>query len=200
MCVLVLATVRSRWLWFCVGSLLFVVLGQSLIFSWQPHYPAPVVPLVLAAMTMTLHQVNRRCGTAWMRTTTPAMIVGLAAMYVIVPPTIKVFTREVVTAGAIQGPARAHSRPTPISRSEVLQRLESEPGSHLVFVTYDEDFSVHDGEWVFNLADLTTAPVVFAHDLGRGKNAELIHAFSSRRVWAVRVSKARTELEPYPDQ
>jgi hypothetical protein len=91
------------------------------------------------------------------------------------------------------------SVPGPVaSRADLRRRLAREPGLHLVFVHYDDKYTVHD-EWVYNAADLTTAPVVLAHDLGREHNRLLIADYPGRRLWLATVSAQSKTLSPYPD-
>jgi hypothetical protein len=70
----------------------------------------------------------------------------------------------------------------PTQRTLAARRLESTPGRHLVFVRYGPQHSVHD-EWVYNRADIGSAKVVWANDLGEERNRELISFLGDRRVW-----------------
>ena len=81
----------------------------------------------------------------------------------------------------------------------MLAQLEKQPGSHLVFVTYDDEVSPHE-EWVWNRAELESSRVIFAHHLGDTKNPELVAAYPGRSVWLVSVSSSDAGLEPYSPQ
>ena len=83
-----------------------------------------------------------------------------------------------------------------LSHADVSSRLQARGGQHLVFVRYDPDVPI-DVEWVYNSADLHTAPVLFAQDLGTARNPDLIAAFPGRSVWLVTVSTAGSKLDPY---
>jgi hypothetical protein len=50
--------------------------------------------------------------------------------------------------------------------------LAERPGRHVVFVRYHEGDSSHR-EWVYNPADIDTAPVIWAQDLERPKTKGL---------------------------
>lgn len=67
-------------------------------------------------------------------------------------------------------------------RAEVLKTLEQSDGRHLVIVRYIPPHNVHR-EWVFNEADIDTAKVVWARDMGEQSNQELIRYFRDRHIW-----------------
>ena len=170
------------WLWFLVSTTLFVVLGQSLVWWWFPHYSAPIVPLVLAVVAILLRSV---AGTAlvWRaRRYAPAALVVLAALN---------------AATGLEIPAS--DKPSRRTRIDVSTYLEKQPGSHLVFVAYDDDVSPHE-DWVWNRAELESSRVIFAHYLGDTKNSELVAAYPGRSVWLVSVSSNDAGLEPYSPQ
>ena len=107
--------------------------------------------------------------------------------------------RRDVTMQATASHSRSVSTPTVshfLSRAEVKRKLEQEAGSHLVFVSYDDEYTVHD-EWVYNSADWDASRVIFAHDLGDRRNSELIAAYPQRTIWIVRVSRNQTQLDRY---
>ena len=83
----------------------------------------------------------------------------------------------------------------PTSRSLLLNELQSKGGRHLVFVEYTSDHNPHE-EWVYNTADIDSAPVVFARDMGTTKDMELIQYFSDRQVWRLVVDDRPLKLEP----
>jgi hypothetical protein len=69
-------------------------------------------------------------------------------------------------------------------RAHVLSELESYPGTQLAIVRYAPD---HDsfGEWVYNAARVDSSKVVWARDMDRASNAELLRYFRDRTVWLV---------------
>jgi len=84
-----------------------------------------------------------------------------------------------------------------VKRAGVLQSLREEPGQDLVLVRYPERHDVHE-EWVFNAADIDAAPVVWARDLGPGRNRELLEYFHNRKVWQLRFDGEKRWVAPYP--
>ena len=83
----------------------------------------------------------------------------------------------------------------PTQRTLAAGRLESMPGRQLVFVRYGPNHSVHD-EWVYNRADIVTAKIVWANDLGDERNRELITYLGDRQVWLAQPDQ-HSSLTPY---
>jgi hypothetical protein len=71
------------------------------------------------------------------------------------------------------------------ARAELQEKLFGLPGRHLVIVHYGPKHSF-DREWVYNAANIDSAKVVWARDMGPD-NEELERYFSDRRVWNIEV-------------
>ena len=83
-------------------------------------------------------------------------------------------------------------------RGTIEARLAEIPGRHLVFVHYVEGHDAHD-EWVYNSANLSSARVIWARELGASANEKLIAELSGRIVWIVTVGSptAPSDLQRY---
>jgi hypothetical protein len=55
---------------------------------------------------------------------------------------------------------------------------------------------MHD-EWVYNGADLESASVVWARDMGRQANQELLDYYTGRQIWRLYADEKPPRLEPY---
>ena len=82
------------------------------------------------------------------------------------------------------------------SRAAIQEKLSRTPGKHLILVRYGEDHNIHD-EWVYNGAEIDSAKVLWARELGAEQNAKLLSYFKDRQVWLVEPDKDNTELTPY---
>jgi hypothetical protein len=177
---------RHQWTWFAIGGSFVVVFGGSVVMWWWPHYSAPVTPLLLAAVAITCQRVARRSGVA------ASGRVGL-----VVAALFAVHLLRIAVAYGLPEPVTPTNRSAPVKRrSDIVRRLHRQGGQHLVFVRYDEGVG-QDDEWVYNAGDLKSAPVIFAHDLGDGRNPELTAAFPERSSWLLSISPQRVHIEPY---
>jgi hypothetical protein len=68
-------------------------------------------------------------------------------------------------------------------RIAINQRLAQAPGRQLVFVRYGPQHLFR--EWVHNAADIDSAPVVWALDLGAEEDQKLERYYADRAVWLV---------------
>lgn len=84
-------------------------------------------------------------------------------------------------------------------RAEILSRLRSRPGGQIVIVHYSVDRRISNFCRVYNRADLNSAKVVWAHDLGPAENQELVDYFKGRHAWLVDADDPPPKLEPYPE-
>ncbi len=178
---------RNQWSRFITAILGLVVVGQSVVWWWWPHYSAPITPLLLAAVATSIQRIARRTA-------------GFSSSRHLGPMLVILLTIHFATVGVLYSFRRNAEVRIPdgrlLSRADVTHRLEQYGGSHLVFVQYDANFTV-DYEWVYNPADLESAQVVFAHDLGNSRNPELAAALRQRSVWLAKVSRRAILLEPY---
>jgi hypothetical protein len=198
---LVMTSLTQRWMLFCLGTVVLVVAGESLVWWWYPHYASPIVPIVLAAMAMALRRLSRlaRAPRAWQRRV-PGAIALCAAMFTTLP-VIFGSTLDDIRSGRLSAQASDTSPQEKAARnlrarSAMRMQLEQRGGTHLVFVRYADEFSLHI-EWVYNSADLDGAKVIFAHDLGARRNAALIAAYAGRSIWIASVSDTQQPLMPY---
>jgi hypothetical protein len=77
-----------------------------------------------------------------------------------------------------------------------VRQLQKHPGPQLVIVGYGSHHDV-DHEWVYNHADIDGSKIVWARDMGKEQNRELLRYFNARQVWFVHGDESGPELEPY---
>jgi hypothetical protein len=70
-------------------------------------------------------------------------------------------------------------------RAKVQQQLENSPGKHLVFVRYDITNHWSVDEWVYNSPDIDKSKVIWAREMDRTNNEDLVRHYSDRQVWLV---------------
>jgi hypothetical protein len=87
--------------------------------------------------------------------------------------------------------------PFAMNRHNIQQELLALHGKDLVLVTYLNHEKV-DEEWVYNSADIDRSEIVWAHDLGKSENENLIRYFSNRRIWRLEINRDQPQLTEIP--
>jgi len=85
-----------------------------------------------------------------------------------------------------------------LDRIGVIQKLSKVPGDHLVIVRYGPDHNV-DRDWIYNAPDIDRARIVWARDMGKEQNQELLQYFRSRHAWLMLGDDSPPHLESYSE-
>ena len=83
----------------------------------------------------------------------------------------------------------------PQGRIAINKSLEGSPGQQLVFVRYGPQHRF--AEWIGNGAEIDSAKVVWARDLGTEENRKLITYFPQRKAWLIEPDATPPRLSPY---
>src|SRR5262249_23489595 len=83
-----------------------------------------------------------------------------------------------------------------LERGLVESRMNRSEGNQLLLVRYRPE---HDPgkEWVYNVADVHHGKIVWARDMGREKNQELLNYFRGRQIWLVEPDEAPVKVSSY---
>jgi len=180
------AAKRNSWTRFAViiSFLFFVSLLPDVYLS--PHYIAPYfcIGCYLLLSSLRLLRVwswrGKRVGLSLTRLVATSYVVSC----------IGVFTTQ--TLEHHMRPAVGWSQ----SRAHILSKLGRMEGNHLVLVRYGPDHNLH-AEWVYNEADIDQARVVWAHDMDKRGNDDLIRYYRGRHVWLLLPDALPVQLIPY---
>jgi hypothetical protein len=82
------------------------------------------------------------------------------------------------------------------SRAKVEVQIRDIPGKHLVFVRYAPHHNFH-AEWVYNEADIDSAPIVWAREIDPTSDDCLMSYFNDRTAWLLEVDASPPRLRPY---
>jgi hypothetical protein len=165
-----------------VAAVLFFFAALFLQVWENPHYAAPATGLFFLILTLALQRLQ-----SWkflVRAFLPASAFILFA---------NSFHGD-ASAGSRWLPIQAHTQP---ARAAMLHQLEESGGKHLVIVRYVPEHNVHQ-EWVYNAADIDSAPVIWARDMGEEGNRDLLRYFANRQVWLAEPDQNPPRLTPYP--
>ena len=180
-----LAALRDRELRLPLVTLFFVVLGVLSIVWANPHYGAPATCALFAWIAQAMRRAcswqfrNMKFGAALVMASVALLAINVGGN---------------VSKGYCD-PLRWPCEGDP-SRAAIQQRLEHEPGKHVVIVRYSEDHNIHD-DWVYNGADLDGAKVLWARDVSPEQDAKLLAYYKDRTFWLVEPDTENTRLLPY---
>ena len=155
--------------------------------TWtSPHYAAAGAPLFYIVLIQCMRHLR-----VWRRDTqTGALLVRAVVMLALVMLVLRV---AAVAAHVQIEPAWPRGN---LERASLKHRLEKSSARHLLIVVYGPKHDLND-EWVYNGADIDSAPVVWARDMGDEKNQELLEYFPDRKVWRLFADESPPRLEEY---
>ena len=163
---------------------LVAIATYSIVWS-NAHYSAPVTCIVILLYLQSLRHLRTRQWKTWRW---GAALARASVLLLLAETTGAVIRKQCDTYyWTCQGD---------VSRLNILRKLESLPGKHLVMVRYGDDHNIHD-DWVFNGAQIDTAKVIWAREIGPEQDGKLFAYFQDRRVWLVTPDTDNTYLEPY---
>jgi hypothetical protein len=157
--------------------------------TWYlPHYFSPALGALYILLVQCLRQIWHQPRTSLVNGPALARAIPVLACAMI-------FLR--VSAAAVHVQIE-HAWPRGnLKRASILHQLQQQPGPQLIIVSYDAEHDLNS-EWVYNDADIDRAGVVWARDMGRDGNQELLRYFSNRQTWLLEADARTPQPVPYP--
>jgi hypothetical protein len=143
---------------------------------FEDHYAAPAIPLAMVVLLGSLRRLK-----TWRRDHR----YGQVLVWSIILITLCGYT---VSLATLAHPYRDED--INAQRAHLIARLDALPGQQLILVRYR--FSDTNSEWVYNGADVDSQKIVWAHDMGRADNAELLQYFSRATPWLLEIGRPGT--------
>ncbi|HXH50499.1 MAG TPA: hypothetical protein VNM47_14240 [Terriglobia bacterium] len=170
-----------------------VILSNLLPIVYLPHYTSPVTCAFLALVLIAMRRVQ---SFEWRGKPSGLFIVRIIPSICV----LLLLLRAAEPAWANNKiPDWCYLTASDFRRAEVLLELRRYPGPQLAIVHHSADNDYGFDGWVYNRADLESAKVIWAHDMGPAKNKELIDYFKGRNVWLVDADSNPPQLLPYPE-
>ena len=186
------APLRDRSTWFLLAVCGAVWVGALLPVYFGPHYVAPITSAIYALMMLAMRRLRRwrpwriPAGMALVRAV-PGIALVMLLLCAVSPAIRNIHLPDLVTWSS----PLAFNTP----RAAIVSRLSQQTGQQLVIVCYAPTH-VPAFEWVFNEADIDHAKIVWARDMGREQNLDLVRYFSQRKAWMVEPDKEPAKLSP----
>ncbi len=188
--VLVIATSPIGFSWRCISKeTQFMVTatctflaGLAMEVFFFVHYAAPLTCVLMMLELLAMRRLRRwhwrgQPSGCFVTRSLPVAISCLLLMRALATPLH-------LSIGPVWPPTGYSAQMVKTDRERISAELESLAGNELVFVRFSAN-SKSAYEWVYNRADIDTAKIVWAHDMGVGKNLELIKYFKGRTAWLV---------------
>ncbi|HUZ47210.1 MAG TPA: hypothetical protein VMW54_11300 [Terriglobia bacterium] len=178
-----------------------VIAGTMLPICFNTHYVAPMACVFLALVLQAMRRLrtwqwrNKPVG-LFITRAVPSICVLLLALRVAASPLHLPLPAQWPGPGQ---PTWCSLGSSNHARAAMLAKLRRYPGRQLVIVHYNPDHEISFDEWVYNRADIDSAKVIWARDMGAAKNEELIRYFKNRHAWVVDADDHPPKLLPYSE-
>lgn len=157
--------------------------------AWpMPHYAAPITSVSIALIVQAMRHLrcvrfeSRPVGIAWVRASILMALITFSTCVV----SLAVHPYRRACASSVGN----------MDRADLNEKLKQMSGLHLVLVRYSRKHFIHQ-EWVYNGADLDSAKVVWARELGGSQDQKLLEYYKNRAVWLVKPDENPKVLFPY---
>ncbi len=155
---------KTRKLTVLLAAICLCVAGILLTVGFQVHYAAPCASAFILLLVEAFRAFRR-----WSR--------PVGGLLILAAPGV-LLALQAVRMNAAHFGSSLEQRPA------VAAKLASQPGRHVVFVRYAAGHPLGE-EWVYNDPDIDGSGVIWARDLGPGKNRDLIEHYPGRTFWVL---------------
>jgi len=176
---------QSRYVW-VLGTVLLFALGTNVYPYFYPHYIAAIACLFVLMSVIGLRRLK-----GWSR---EFVSLSCCAFFIFWYGLYLTGDNDLLSINAYQSWYYIN-RGDPQGRDSVEEKLRKAPGQQLVFVRYSA--SHRFAEWIHNDADIDSAPIVWANDLGQDENNKLLHYYPNRTAWLLEPDAHPIALTPY---
>jgi hypothetical protein len=187
---------RIRFLVVCV---LVLIAGQLIEIYLVPHYIAPFTAAFYAIGLQAMRHLrfctpgDQPVGMTLVRMTVTLCVV-LAGVRLFAEP-----LRLDLPLGPVGWTFEwyGHRFQSGAERARIAADLAKESDKALAIVRYSPEHNSLD-EWVYNTADIDSSKVVWAREMDRTENLELMHYYKDRTVWLVQPDTKPASVSRYP--
>jgi hypothetical protein len=165
------------------------IAGLALEVYGLAHYAAPMTCVLMAIVLLAMRRMRRwewhgRPAGVFLSRAIPLTCVLMLALRTAAAPLH-------IDAGPAWPPTWYNGDSSDkLPRNEFERRIDKFPGKSLVIVNYKSDGNPDTPrEWVYNAADVNSAKIVWAWDMGAAQNQELIDYFNDRQVWKIEAAR-----------
>jgi hypothetical protein len=184
-----LALGDGRFVWLA-GTVLIFAAGENFYPLFYPHSLAALTSVFVLAGVTAAERLNRWSPLA------ARLVLYLCAAYFLFWYGLYCGSEPLLITAARYDTADFINYADPEGRIRINQELAGTAGRKLVFVRYGPQHILH--EWIHNAADIDSADVVWAADLGDAEDQKLRAYYPTRSAWLVEPDARPPRLMPYP--
>jgi len=186
------------WLWrerdmrLPVVQFFLCILGVLTVIAFLLHYAAPVAATFFVLLVEALRHLR-----GWENRGRP---VGIGLSRVVILFVMLAFPIQIIRT--VRSPASTEEpymgrEQASFDRNAIRAELATMPGEHLVIVRYSPEHNIQI-EYVYNLADIDHAKVVWAREMPGIDVQPLLRYFRDRHIWLLDPDLSPPRLSPYP--
>lgn len=177
---------RDRRIRFLLIAGLVGLFSSALVVFFNINYVAPIAPIIVAIIVQGMRHLS-----VWKFEAKNSGLFLVRAIVVMCVVMVPIQVHLLAAApGAGTWPAIGPER------AAVTAQLSALAGPQLVLVRYEVKHNPML-EWVYNGADIDKQKVIWARDMGVGRNEELLHYYPMRRVWLLEADAVPPRLTAY---
>jgi hypothetical protein len=178
---------RQRMLFLALSGALFAVMLEG---AASPHYIAVATVVIVAILVECVRHM--RASRVLLTGVLPVAMLGVLALRIGAQNLHVPYSQQVNFQSWC---CRVEGN---LNKARIRHTLEQTPGNHLVFVKTKTSAS-NLFQWIYNDAEIDASRIVWARDLGEGRNAQLAGYYKhSRDVWLVDPNVEPATLTRYP--
>ncbi len=174
--------------------------GSMLPIYFLPHYAAPIACAILALVLVAMRRLRsqqRQAKPTGLFVTRAIPLICLMMLVLRVGAKPLGLPEPLRWLAPAAMPSWCSLGPSLPERVAVLADLERRPGLQLAIVRYGPHHPVDLHEWVYNQANIDSAKVIWARDMGPAENKDLIDYFPNRHVWLVEADETPPKVIAY---
>jgi hypothetical protein len=173
---------RQSWMRLALATCVILAVAVAQVTFLFPHYVAPITCVVFVLVIQGMRHVRLW---NWHDQPLGRYVVGAV-------PLVCLATLAFSIAGMVSPDPKADY----VRRARMQEELIAEGGKHLIVVRYGTKDAFDC--WVYNMADIDAAPVVWAREMDAEHNRRLLSYFRDRHAWLLDTDTQPPTFVPYP--
>jgi hypothetical protein len=189
---------KNSWVRFALITVLTLIVAMMVVAFNFGHYSAPAVCLLYFLVLQCLRKIRffylkRKPIGQFMSWSIPFYSISL----IFLPIVLGSDPFYYVNPSPWESSPRTLPNVWSLKRANLLSELSKTEGKHLIVVRYLPGHNV-EHEWVYNEADIDASKVVWARNMTKDRNCQLVKYFYDRQAWLLEIDSTTEEYKILP--